>query len=44
MPRNLLIAYIATWLIHGVYITLLTFKAARLRREHEELQKQRSPR
>jgi hypothetical protein len=42
MPRNLLIAYVATWIIHGLYLTLLTFKASRLRREYEELKQQRS--
>jgi hypothetical protein len=41
MPRNLLLAYVATWIIHGLYLTVLTFKASRLRREYEELQKQR---
>jgi hypothetical protein len=42
MPRNLLLAYIATWVIHGLYLTFLTFKAARLRREYDDLTKQRS--
>ena len=41
MPRNLLLAYIATWTIHGLYLTFLTFKAARLRREAEELKRVR---
>ena len=44
MPRNLLLAYIATWMIHGLYLTFLTVKAARLRREAEELKQQRSRR
>lgn len=43
MPRNLIIAFLATWAIHGAYLLLLTFKAAGLRREYEELKKQRSP-
>jgi len=39
MPRNLLLAYAVTWIIHGLYIVVLTHKAARLRREYEELNK-----
>jgi CcmD family protein len=39
MPRNLLLAYAVTWIIHGLYVVLLTRKAARLRREYEELKK-----
>lgn len=43
MPRNLVLAVMATWAIHAGYLLLLTFKAARLRREYEEL-KGRRPR
>jgi CcmD family protein len=32
-------AYIATWVIHGVYLTILARKYARLRREMESLKK-----
>jgi len=39
MPRNLLLAYAVTWIIHGLYIVALTRKAARLRREYEEFNK-----
>ena len=44
MPRNLLLAYAVTWIIHGLYIVVLTRKAARLRREYEELNKSGSGR
>ena len=37
MPRNLIIAYCATWLIHAGYWTFLALKARRLRREAREL-------
>lgn len=40
MARNLAIAYIATWIIHLGYLTVLTVKGARLRRELRELQQQ----
>lgn len=32
-------AYIATWVIHGTYLFILTRKSARLRREMEKLKK-----
>lgn len=32
-------AYIATWVIHGTYLLILARKAARLRREIENLKK-----
>jgi hypothetical protein len=42
MPRNLILAFLATWAIHGGYLLLLTLRAARLRREYEDLKRQRS--
>jgi hypothetical protein len=42
MPRNLFLAFLATWAIHAGYLLLLTFKSARLRREYEELKRQRA--
>jgi len=41
MIRNLAIAYIATWAIHFGYLTVLTFKRARLVRELRELETQK---
>ena len=32
-------AYVATWVIHGVYLAILTRKYAKLRREMEGLKK-----
>jgi CcmD family protein len=33
MPRNLILAYVATWTIHGLYILFLVRKFRRLRRK-----------
>jgi CcmD family protein len=32
MPRNLILAYLATWLIHGCYLAFLWSKQRRLKR------------
>ena len=40
MLRHLYLAYIATWLIHGAYLTFLAVKRARIRRELRKLQEQ----
>ena len=40
MLRHLYLAYIATWIIHGVYLAFLAAKRARLKRELEEIKKQ----
>jgi CcmD family protein len=32
-------AYIATWAIHGIYLTILVRKYGRIRREMEKLRK-----
>jgi CcmD family protein len=37
--KFLIAAYIATWLIHGVYIGTLVRRFGRLRRESKELSK-----
>ncbi len=31
MPRNLIIAYIATWLIHGTYLTYVWRRFRKIR-------------
>lgn len=31
MPRNLILAYIATWLMHGAYLAFLFSKRRKLR-------------
>jgi hypothetical protein len=33
MPRNLILAYLATWVIHGAYIIFLVRKNSRLGRK-----------
>ena len=35
-PKNLILAYVATWVIHIVYLTFLGFKSRRLSREERE--------
>jgi CcmD family protein len=37
--RNLYLAYVATWLIHGLYLVVLARGFARVRREFEDLKK-----
>ena len=37
--RYLYAAYIATWAIHGTYLTILVRKYSRIRREMEKLKK-----
>jgi CcmD family protein len=37
--RYLYAAYIATWAIHGTYLSILVRKYSRLRREMEKLRK-----
>jgi CcmD family protein len=37
--KFLIAAYVATWLIHGVYIGTLVRRFSRLRRESKELSK-----
>lgn len=37
MIRNLVLAYVATWVIHIAYLTLLGFKSRHLSREEREL-------
>lgn len=37
--NHLHLAYVATWIIHIVYITFLSRKAARLRKEAKELER-----
>lgn len=39
MLRNLYIAYVATWVIHGVYFTFLWRRYSRLKREQAALRK-----
>lgn len=39
MPRNLILAYIATWAIHGVYFVFLWRRHQRLKREQAALKK-----
>lgn len=41
MIRNLVLAYMATWLIHGGYLWSLLRKNLRLRRESEEPNQER---
>jgi hypothetical protein len=36
-PRNLILAYVATWVIHIAYLTYLGFKSRHLSREEREL-------
>lgn len=33
MPRNLIIAYIATWVIHGSYLTYVWRRWKRIKRQ-----------
>jgi hypothetical protein len=32
MPRNLVLAYVATWMIHGIYLSFLFSKHRKLKR------------
>jgi CcmD family protein len=36
MPRNLILAYIATWLIHGSYVLYLFSRNKKLKRAEEK--------
>jgi hypothetical protein len=37
MIRNLVLAYVATWVIHIAYLAFLAFKSRHLSREEREL-------
>jgi hypothetical protein len=39
--KFLIAAYLATWLIHGIYIGTLVRRFSRLRRESEDIGKQK---
>ena len=36
MPRNLILAYVVVWIIHGCYLAILFAKKRRLDREERE--------
>jgi len=38
MLLHLHLAYIATWVIHGAYLTFLAVKSARIKRELQKLE------
>ena len=40
MLRHLYLAYIATWLIHGAYLSFLAVKRARLKGEMERFKRE----
>ena len=44
LPRNLILAYAFTWLVHLCYLAFLTLKSRRLRREEAELDRMQTSR
>ena len=44
LPRNLILAYAFTWLVHLCYLAFLALKSRRLRREEAELDRMQTPR
>jgi len=44
LPRNLILAYAFTWLVHLCYLAFLALRSGRLRREEDELDRMEIPR